>query len=116
MAAPKGEFTPSKGPLAGQTYPSYYRYQVARSQALYGFTSYRQEKVAKVAIPNEAMWRVYNATAQANGATRNQAVNKYLQLRSANGGKQPRRVSIASDLRDEGWLDQDSEPDWGEAS
>lgn len=44
--AKRGPYTPKSGPLAGTTYSSYYRYQVARSITL-GYESYSAQRAAE---------------------------------------------------------------------
>ncbi len=43
MASPKGAYTPQSGPLARQTFPSYYQYLNARAQQQ-GFSGYTEER------------------------------------------------------------------------
>lgn len=43
MAAPRGTYTPRSGGFSGQTFGSYYQYQVARAQAL-GYRSYGEQR------------------------------------------------------------------------
>lgn len=48
MASPRGEYTPKSGPLKGQTFTSYYRYQDTRAKSILGFHGgYTQERKAK---------------------------------------------------------------------
>lgn len=116
MASPKGEFTPKTGPLAGTTYSSYYRYQVERSQALYGYQSYSQERAAKAASSGEAMYRVVEYTMRSQGANKRQITDAYLRMRQDYNGRHPSRNTVRKHLRDSGYLGQADEPDWGQAS
>lgn len=47
MASPKGAYSPKTGPLAGQSYTSYYAYQNARAQVL-GYKSYTEQRNTKL--------------------------------------------------------------------
>ena len=69
MVAPKGAYTPKSGPLAGQRFSSYSRYQTARAHAL-GFPSYSRERTAKL----NPLFTVVRERAIARGESRNSAI------------------------------------------
>jgi len=70
----KGSYTPASGPLAGTTFPSYYRYQNARAQAQ-GFTSYRQQRV-ETGIGNRLAAVMINSAVSRRGWSRERARNE----------------------------------------
>lgn len=68
MPAPKGQITLSRGPFAGQTFPSYYAYQNARAVAQ-GFSGYtRGPNPEKTAI-HDPMFKVLEARMRSVGGT-----------------------------------------------
>lgn len=101
MPAPKGRYTPSRGVLAGRTFPSYYAYQSARAQAL-GFASYRSERVAKLDPVFQALYH----RAVAAGMPRNAAISDvgqfYRTNRTASGLRKHNAIKFAID---QGWVD-----------
>src|SRR5262245_45685860 len=58
MVAPKGEYTPKRGPFAGRTFPSYSsgpgNYQDVRAQWL-GFSGYSEERRVIIQPPFKAL-------------------------------------------------------------
>lgn len=51
MAAPKGPYTPKSGPLAGQTFETYYRYQNRRAKEVLGFQGGYSEQRKVMSTP-----------------------------------------------------------------
>lgn len=112
MASPKGEYTPKNGPLAGTTYSSYYRYQVARSQEVYGYKSYSEERSARATSQNEYLYEVVSRTMREHGYSRNAINERYLKMRQESGGKHPTRAVVVRQLRQQGVIDEGEEPIW----
>lgn len=94
MVAPHGAYTPKSGILAGQTFSSYSRYQQARSRAL-GFTSYSQERAAKL----DPVFSAVQERARAKGYTRNRAIQTAQSLGARQGRGRPAHDLISRILR-----------------
>jgi len=98
MVAPKGQYTPSRGPAAGQTFRSYFAYQQARAVAQ-GFTSYSAERRAIIDPMFRALEsRMRSVGGQSQGSARN-SVRQFMatQSRSASGSRKHNAIKWGMD-------------------
>lgn len=110
MPSPKGAYTPSRGILAGRSFPTYFAYQQARSQAL-GFSSYSAERRQKL----DPMFQALYQRARSNGVPRNRAlsdIGQFMRDNPSKGGyRKSKAIAFAIDWGYIDDYDQDDD-DW----
>lgn len=112
MAAPRGDYTPKSGPLAGQTFrmqpgdkptSPYNRYQNARAQAL-GYQSYPKQRAVEQGsrLATDKNYQTFQRRAVFEGKNQQWARQKYLEAQRAQKSRlnqqQMRRLQVQEGL------------------